>query len=1067
MEGCAAGDDEIDITVIENAFRIYNQEKLLLGSYLYSSFSKPLPLYPEPDINKSHWDHVREEMRWLAGDYIRERKWRQKTARKFIFDSNKSRMENVHNTEQHGKTSKKDVAGGISGEVLSYWKKIHKVVEWRRKNLTEIMQRRELDKQLEKYSRMLSGKLNEFKDSRGSEHQNNFKQLQVGKDDENFSDSASYHPTDSETSDDEEYMREEMAYDRKNDLDYMAEVHSNVCKEENTNSLLAEFISSGDKIDCFNSYFSLSPFLLKHSLREYQETGLKWLASCYENSMNGILADEMGLGKTIQTISLLAYLACNRGSWGPHLIIVPTSVILNWEVEFKKWCPAFKILTYFGSQKERKMKRCGWSKPNSFHICITTYRLVVQDQIIFRRKKWGYMILDEAHLIKNWRSQRWQTLLHFNSNRRLLLTGTPLQNNLMELWSLMHFLMPTLFQSHSEFKSWFSNPLMEMVDDGDLVDQNVIARLHDVLRPFILRRLKKDVERNLPEKKEHVINCQLSRRQRRLYEEYISSSDTSTILSSGNLLGVINCLMQLRKVCNHPDLFAGRAIISSFDLLPCIYLSVPALLCSLLNRDSARIEYLNNFDCFGYISTIEHSHSKDLKNVTQSECISKSEKEKPMKGVSSMTKCVLENIVNNACLEDRKGLEVHSHDESLICRVMKKYPLISMRAFFCAKNEVIVCHDTANLISSIHKRAVWIEENFCHFFCVIPHVRASTPKVFTGSNCGFFSQSLRNRYLCDVLSYFAGKFRYIVVRQQLFFHDKRLIQYDCGKLQKLAHLLRALRIGGHKVLIFTQMTKMLDILESFLNLYGYSYCRLDGSTKPEQRQLLVQRFNTDARLFVFILSTRSGGFGINLTGADTVIFYDTDWNPAIDSQAQDRCHRIGQKREVNIYRLICEGTVEENIMKKAMRKRELDRVAIQSAMFDNFNGKKESVVARENTGLSEVRLGVKANEDFRVDCKVPFMGEQLKLIDTYALSFLEYNNDGFPGKYISEDNTKDDTQLAQLKSAEEDKMDETDIHDEVQLCSSSTKIAIEIPKVITGSIPYQQIADMEVVVLKF
>ncbi|CAL6298941.1 unnamed protein product [Bathycoccus prasinos] len=230
------------------------------------------------------------------------------------------------------------------------------------------------------------------------------------------------------------------------------------------------------------------------------------------------------------------------------------------------------------------------------------------------------------------------------------------------------------------------------------------------------------------------------------------------------------------------------------------------------------------------------------------------------------------------------------------------------------------------------------------------------------------------------------------------------------------------------------MTKMLDILESFLNLYGYSYCRLDGSTKPEQRQLLVQRFNTDARLFVFILSTRSGGFGINLTGADTVIFYDTDWNPAIDSQAQDRCHRIGQKREVNIYRLICEGTVEENIMKKAMRKRELDRVAIQSAMFDNFNGKKESVVARENTGLSEVRLGVKANEDFRVDCKVPFMGEQLKLIDTYALSFLEYNNDGFPGKYISEDNTKDDTQLAQLKSAEEDKMDETDIHDEVQLC---------------------------------
>ena len=394
--------------------------------------------------------------------------------------------------------------------------------------------------QTEKYSRMLSGKINDFANSHGSESSlqlnQNCEQVLNGKSEENLSDSVSYHPTDSETSDDEAYMRKEKTYDRENNFDYVAEVrdlqddasipiekllrlhseiqeHSNIGREENVKSLLAEFISTGEKVDCFTSRFSLSPFLLKHSLREYQETGLKWLASCYENSMNGILADEMGLGKTIQTISLLAYLACHRGSWGPHLIIVPTSVMLNWEVEFKKWCPAFKILTYFGSQKERKIKRRGWSKPNSFHICITTYRLVVQDQIVFRRKKWGYMILDEAHLIKNWRSQRWQTLLHFNSNRRLLLTGTPLQNNLMELWSLMHFLMPTLFQSHSEFKSWFSNPLMEMVDDGDLVDQSVIARLHDVLRPFILRRLKKDVERNLPEKKERIIYCQLSRRQ--------------------------------------------------------------------------------------------------------------------------------------------------------------------------------------------------------------------------------------------------------------------------------------------------------------------------------------------------------------------------------------------------------------------------------------------------------------------------------------------------------------------------------------------------------------------------
>ena len=323
------------------------------------------------------------------------------------------------------------------------------------------------------------------------------------------------------------------------------------------------------------------PFLLKHRLREYQHVGLNWLVSCYDKALNGILADEMGLGKTIQTISLLAYLACERGIWGPHLIVVPTSVMLNWEVEFKKWAPAFKLLTYFGTAKERKLKRQGWSKPNAFHVCITTYRLITQDARVFRRKKWKYLILDEAHMIKNWRSQRWQTLLNFNSKRRLLITGTPLQNDLMELWSLMHFLMPHVFQSHSEFKNWFSSPLTGMVEGGGGVNMDLVSRLHGVLRPFLLRRLKSEVEKNLPGKIEHVVHCGLSKRQRRLYEEYMASSDTSTTLSSGNLLGIINCLMQLRKVCNHPDLFAGRPIVSAFDMLPGVAARVPSRIARL------------------------------------------------------------------------------------------------------------------------------------------------------------------------------------------------------------------------------------------------------------------------------------------------------------------------------------------------------------------------------------------------------------------------------------------------------------------------------------------------------
>ncbi|KAJ3025870.1 swr1 complex component, partial [Rhizophlyctis rosea] len=162
------------------------------------------------------------------------------------------------------------------------------------------------------------------------------------------------------------------------------------------------------------------PFLLRGTLREYQRDGLDWLANLYEKNLNGILADEMGLGKTIQTIALLAHLACSKGIWGPHLIIVPTSVMLNWDREFKTWCPAFKLLTYYGTQQERQQKRQGWNKKNTFHVVITSYQVVLKDQQMFRRKRWEYLILDEAHHIKNFKSLRWRTLLGFNSGRRLL-----------------------------------------------------------------------------------------------------------------------------------------------------------------------------------------------------------------------------------------------------------------------------------------------------------------------------------------------------------------------------------------------------------------------------------------------------------------------------------------------------------------------------------------------------------------------------------------------------------------------------------------------------------------------
>ena len=311
------------------------------------------------------------------------------------------------------------------------------------------------------------------------------------------------------------------------------------------------------------------PHIIRGTLREYQHVALDWLVSMHEKNLNGILADEMGLGKTLMTISTLAWLACEKGVWGPHLIVVPTSVMLNWEMEIKKFAPAFKILTYFGSQKERKLKRQGWSKTNAFHVCITSYKLVIQDAAAFRRKKWKYLVLDEAHHIKNFRSQRWQTLLNFHSKRRLLLTGTPLQNNLMELWSLLHFLMPHIFESHKEFKDWFSNPMSGMVEGTENVNHELIERLHQILRPFLLRRLKKDVEKSLLPKIEHVLPCPLSKRQRELYEDYMAASATRSTLGGGSLIGIMNVLMQLRKVCNHPDLFEERPIVSPHEMRRC------------------------------------------------------------------------------------------------------------------------------------------------------------------------------------------------------------------------------------------------------------------------------------------------------------------------------------------------------------------------------------------------------------------------------------------------------------------------------------------------------------------
>lgn len=694
--------------------------------------------------------------------------------------------------------------------------------------------------------------------------------------------------------------------------------------------------------------------LLRGTLRDYQFSGMQWLVNLYRNGSNGILADEMGLGKTIQTISLLAWLAIEQRQWGPHLIIVPTSVMVNWEVEFKRWLPGFKILTYFGSSKERRLKRKGWTDPELFHVCITSYTLAVQDIHILRRRKWLYLILDEAHNIKNFRSQRWQTLLTLSSQQRLLLTGTPLQNSVMELWSLMHFLMPNLFESQSEFKDWFSNPLQS---SPDLFDEQsrVVSQLHTVLRPFVLRRLKADVEKGLPPKFEHVLKCHLSKRQRELYDDFLSRSDVKENLNSGDMFKVMNVLMQLRKVCNHPDLFEGRPILSPFAM-NAIFYAVPSRTVGLCNgsaKDRVNLSLLNIDMCSRELAWPGRWHSFQEESMSVEHVVQSVMRER-IRADEEILRAVKDRVgtvglrrkerafafkrstfLHAAVISAHRVRERGLLGEDLrsVCSMTPTSLMESIRLNPFSHSQ-FVPNAASELVSSLEVVAVRSSSFLERFVCCI--TKASAPSVeirFQGDDREYRRWRDDYFFLNTFSSPYRSLFRAFEVRSQVTIPEKRLVQWDCGKLQLLDKLLRNLQHRGSRVLLFTQMTKMLDILESFLNLHTFRYLRLDGATKTDDRQKIVHRFNTDLKIFCMILTTRAGGVGLNLIGADSVIFYDTDYNPAIDNQAQDRAHRIGQTRPVHVYRLICEQTVEEGILSRARLKQKLESKIISEAGF--------------------------------------------------------------------------------------------------------------------------------------
>ncbi|KAG9247624.1 SNF2 family helicase/ATPase-like protein [Calycina marina] len=737
------------------------------------------------------------------------------------------------------------------------------------------------------------------------------------------------------------------------------------------------------------------PKMLQATLKEYQLKGLNWMANLYEQGINGILADEMGLGKTVQSISVMAYLAEKHDIWGPFLVVAPASTLHNWQQEIARFVPSLKVVPYWGDAKDRKILRKFWDRKHGtygrdapFHVLVTSYQLVVSDASYFGKMKWQYMILDEAQAIKSSSSSRWKTLLDFKCRNRLLLTGTPIQNNMQELWALLHFIMPQLFDNHEEFSEWFSKDIENHTQSNTKLDQGQLKRLHMILKPFMLRRIKSHVQKELGDKIEIDLFCDLTYRQRAYYgnlRNQISIMDLiekATIGDDSDSGTLMNLVMQFRKVCNHPDLFERADISSPFSFgtfaeagsfmreghnVHVLYSTKNAIeynLPRLVWREGGRLdvagpenekagfkgrfldqllnvfspekvhEASNENSSFSWLkfadTSVDEISSASRKDVFARavDCTKKTrrlgalnvvydeEEDKDFTPVEAMLR-----IVDR---QDRKPLAQVTNEGYL----NKLYNVASTNWADSGMSRLEQCGRAAASAPPI--------EVFC----------SSRGSVIEKENVMFNVPMRRALYgpsSSDERAFIAAK-----VPLPLFPHPKMLpaptsekqrftnirvpsmqrFVTDSGKLAKLDELLVQLKAGGHRVLLYFQMTRMIDLMEEYLTYRNYKYLRLDGSTKLEDRRDTVHDFQTRPEIFIFLLSTRAGGLGINLTSADTVIFYDSDWNPTIDSQAMDRAHRLGQTRQVTVYRMITRGTIEERIRKRALQKEEVQKVVM-------------------------------------------------------------------------------------------------------------------------------------------
>ncbi|XP_063931599.1 chromatin-remodeling ATPase INO80-like isoform X2 [Zophobas morio] len=804
------------------------------------------------------------------------------------------------------------------------------------------------------------------------------------------------------------------------------------------------------------------PKLFVGTLKSYQLKGMSWLVFLYEQGINGILADEMGLGKTIQTIALMTYLAEVHGVWGPFVVISPLSTVHNWINEFQRFSPHLKVLPYWGTPKQRQVIRKEWTRKQlhnrdaSFHVLITSYDMVVADERYFQRFRWQYMVLDEAQAIKSTSSQRWKVLLRINCRNRLLLTGTPIQNSMAELWALLHFIMPTLFDSHDEFTEWFSKDIESHAEKKSGLDENQLKRLHMILKPFMLRRLKRHVQHQLGEKLEIQVDCGLTPHQRRLYEgvkqkiniEDLLSSTTSKSVNDQMSKRLMNLVMQLRKVCNHPSLFERRTTHvpyyfldksqpllnaeeldtfnmrkklferdGSFDIVKLtrspILFRLPAVvynefLAAETERKNLYRKYYNIFAAFHVVKNCEGSKCfsflRPLIDLSFQEfsymagadwllralalfCLAQREKLKnrkllyksvPTGPASLMTPVFSRKLCGDSSFlttmtaigtENAVALPVDVCCHSLSFESNRKEQLFSDVLL-----KGLLFRDTFPVPTASEKLfsvSTWMPmfgdheyENAYEYYNALPdtfetlkssfqlgsyHVEKNSGTAFELENkifvpketSRFFPRDFRHLdpdWACTLQCSLPPNGILGVIKP---FHGwcfarapaRKLLVTDSEKMIVLDKLLKKLKEEDHRVLIYSQMTKMIDLLEEFVQLRKYNYFRFDGSCKVELRRDMVSDFQNREDVFIFLLSTRAGGLGINLTAADTVIFYDSDWNPTVDQQAMDRAHRVGQTRQVTVYRLVAKGTIEEKILQRAQQKSEIQNMVISGGTY--------------------------------------------------------------------------------------------------------------------------------------